>query len=147
MNGFVYFIAPEAALLRREEELQKVKIGHTRFNPVSRMSDLQCGSPVCLELLAYTDGPVQLKRAFHATFAEMRYQGEWFYLHGKLRDFLGYFDGLPPKERYVTRERLIVSLYDNVFAECAPHPSITDAEYLATADPRHLEQWFPEVFE
>lgn len=147
MSGYVYFIAPEAVFVRKEEDLQVVKIGYTRFHPNARMNDLQIGSPVHLELIAYIDGNIALERAFHNTFAELRWQGEWFLLERKLFDFLGYFADLPPRDRYVPKERLLVSLYDNVFARASSHPRWTDEEYLASAEPRWLIEWFPEAVE
>lgn len=149
MSGFVYFIAPEAMFCRDEESLQRVKIGFTKSNPVERLKNLGCGSPVPLELIGYVDGPIELERAFHDAFAPLRCQGEWFYADLKLRDFLGYFDDRPRPhdERYIDRDKLLVSLCANVFAECAPNPSISDDDYLASADPSYLAPWFPEVFE
>lgn len=147
MSGFVYFIAPEAVFRRDEEDLRVVKIGYTKFHPQSRLNGLQTGSPICLELLAFIDGNTALERAFHDAFAELRWQGEWFLLERKLHDFLGYFDGLPPNNRYVSRETLGVSLYDNVFAQTSPHPKWTDEEYCSSAEPRFLAKWFPEVCE
>jgi hypothetical protein len=146
-QGYVYFITPEAVYHRRDDDLQKVKIGYTRFHPGARLNDLQCGSPVTLELLAFVQGGVDLERAFHEAFAELRFQGEWFYLHGKLFDFLGYFEGLPPKDRYVDRERLLVALYDNVLSDCVPHPSVPEADWLASADVKPLLRFFPELLE
>ncbi len=145
--SYVYFIAPEAVFYRSEESLQVVKIGFTRYHPNRRMYDLQTVSPVTLELLAFIDGDVQLERAFHDTFMELRSHGEWFILDGKLHDFLAYFDGLPPENRYVPRERLLVSMYDNIFASCSSHPRWTDDEYLRTANTEYLHRWFPEVLE
>jgi hypothetical protein len=147
VSGFVYFVTPEAVFHRSEEDLHVVKIGYTRFHPRVRMRELQCGSPVTLELLAYIDGSIPLERAFHDTFAELRWQGEWFLLDRKLRDFLGYFNGLPPSDRYVPREQLLVSLYDNVFAPTSSHPQWTDEEYQASAEDGFLRVWFPEAMD
>ncbi len=126
--SYVYFIAPEAVFCRREEALQVVKIGFTKSHPSARMNNLQTGSPVTLELLAFIDGSPDLERAFHECFAELRWQGEWFLLERKLHDFIGYFDGMPPNDRYVQRERLEVSIFDNIFARASSHPSMTDEE-------------------
>lgn len=149
MSGYVYFIAPEAMFLRDEwEEAARVKIGFTRNSPAQRMHALQCGSPVPLTLLAYIDGPVELEKAFHGAFADMRSHGEWFYCHHKLRDFLLYItedDWKAP--RYVSREKVAVALYDTVFAPSSPHPSITDEEYCKCTDHRWLIEWFPEACE
>lgn len=146
-SGYVYFITPEAVFHRNEEDLQVVKIGYTRHHPTARMRDLQVGSPVPLELLAYIDGSIALERAFHDCFAELRWQGEWFLLDRKLFQFLGYFSGLPVNNRYVDRDRVCVSLYDNVFCDGSPHPRWSDDDYESSADPEFLLRWFPEVLE
>lgn len=148
-KGFVYFIGPEALFCRDQwSEAAKVKIGFTRNAPEYRLHTLQCGSPVHLTLLAYIDGPVELERAFHGAFAELRSHGEWFYCHQKLRDFLSYItpdDWKAP--RYVNRERLSVALYDTIFAPVSPYPEVTDDEYCNGTDPRWLIEWFPEACE
>lgn len=141
MSGFVYFIAPEA-LYCRDEDTQLVKIGHTRNNPESRLAALQCGSPLILDLFAYTPGDALLERAFHEAFAECRSHGEWFFLVGKLHDFLSYFDR-PPGDRYVTPEQIAVSLYDNVRRDTPTHG---DASlWLHSGDVRPLLPFYPEA--
>jgi Meiotically up-regulated gene 113 len=147
--GFVYFIGPEALFHRDPDDDEvKVKIGFTRNNPHSRLAALQCGSPVWLDLIAYIDGTPELERAYHEAFAELRAHGEWFYLHHKLRDFLGYlYPDNYKDQRYVDRARLTVCLYDTVFARSSSHPSMTDEDYCKTTDPRWLIEWYPEVCE
>lgn len=147
MSGFVYFIAPEAVFIRSEEGLRVVKIGYTRNHPKARMFQLQTGSPVGLELLAYIDGTIDLERAFHDAFAELRWQGEWFLLERKLYDFLHYFSDLPPNSRYVNRSTLGVSIYDNILATSSSHPTCSDEDYLNSCDPKPLLRFFPEVCE
>lgn len=145
-KGFVYFITPEA-VFSREESLRVVKIGFTRSSPIARMRDLQCGSPVTLELFAYIEGSIELERAFHEAFAPLRAQGEWFYIDHKLEDFLYYFADYHKREidRLIPHDDVVSSVFDNVFAKCAPHPSITDEDYLASAEPRWLAGWYPEA--
>lgn len=145
MTGFVYFIAPEAVFSRREEDSRVVKIGYTKFHPSARLQSLQTGSPAPLEIIAYIDGDPALEKAFHKTFAELQWRGEWFLLDRKLHDFLHYFSELPCDDRYVSREMLGVSLYDNVFAPHSSHPKWTDEEYLQSAKPDFLRNWFPEA--
>lgn len=145
MSGFVYFIAPEA-LLFRDEDTQLVKIGYTRNSPKARLAALQCGSPLTLDLYAYTDGSEALERAFHEAFADSRSHGEWFYVHGKIRDFLGYFDR-PPGDRYVTPEQIAVSIYDNLCGDTPPHPSIDEELWRVSADAAPLLPFYPEVVE
>lgn len=149
MSGFVYFIGPEA-LFDRDlwSEAAKVKIGFTRNDPECRLHALQCGSPVHLNLLAYIDGSPELEKAFHGTFSEIRSHGEWFFCHHKLRAFLS---DITPDDwkapRYVTRERLLVALYDTVFAPNSPNPEVSDQDYCSGTDHRWLIEWFPEVCE
>jgi hypothetical protein len=145
MRGWVYFIAPEA-LLVRDEDTQLVKIGFTRNNPEARLAALQCGSPLTLDLFAYTDGSEDLERAFHHAFAESRSHGEWFFVHAKLFNFLAYFDR-PPGDRYITPEQIAVSIYDNICPDTPPHPSIDlhQWRYSATAEP--LLRFYPQVAE
>lgn len=143
MSGYVYFIAPEA-LLVRDEDTQLVKIGYTRNSPSARLAALQCGSPLTLDLFAYTNGSEELERAFHQAFSECRSHGEWFYVCGKLFSFLAYFDR-PPGDRYVTPEQIAVSLYDNVYSDTPPHPNIDVGEWRRSADASPLLRFYPEV--
>jgi len=55
----------------------KVKIGCTS-NPVSRICELQVGSPYELEVLLVMDGTRKHEKALHNQFAELRRSGEWF---------------------------------------------------------------------
>lgn len=144
--SYVYFIAPEAVFVRREHALRVVKIGYTKSHPTSRMSNLQTGCPVPLDLIAFVDGDLALEQAFHECFAELRWQGEWFLLERKLHDFLGYFDEMPINQRYVPRDRLEVSISDNIFARASSHPSMTDDEYLASANIEPIRRHFPELW-
>lgn len=54
-----------------------VKIGKTR-NIDRRLSWLQCGNPIALELLFKIDGAGHLEKEVHALFARERYTGEWY---------------------------------------------------------------------
>lgn len=142
MTGFVYFIGPEA--LYHRSDIQFVKIGFTKNNPDARLRSLQCGSPVVLNVHAYFEGSEALERAFHEAFAELRSHGEWFFLERKLFDFLHYF--YDPPRSYVTQERLQASIYDNIFARCSSHPSMTDEEYLGSCEPGPIRRHFPKLW-
>jgi hypothetical protein len=148
-GGYVYFIGPEALLFRSWEPHDPycVKIGYSKFHPSRRLMELQASSPMGLELIAFIEGPPSLERAFHDTFAELRSHGEWFFCTLKLHHFMCYFANLPPRQRLVERPRLVTALYDAVFSDCVPHPSISERKYLASARPEYLEPWFPEVLE
>jgi hypothetical protein len=142
--SFVYFVAPEAVFHR--DDSQVVKIGYTRNHPRARLRNLQCGSPIQLSLLGYTDGPPDLERAFHRTFAACGSHGEWFHLYGKLFDFIGYLGDNDRREKYTPRALIAVSVFDNILASSSPHPSMSDAEYLAAANPEPLRPYFPDEF-
>lgn len=146
MSGFVYLIAPEAVYARDEEALKVVKIGFTKSHPKVRLSTLQTGSPVTLELLAYFDGDLELERALHCAFDELRWQGEWFRLDRKLGDFVGYLVDQPDQSRYVEWWRVIEAAHDNIFARRSSHPRWSDKEYCASCDEYGLTPYFPEVF-
>jgi hypothetical protein len=145
VKGFVYFIAPEA-LFHRDEDTQLVKIGYTRNRPEARLAALQCGSPLTLDLFAYTNGSEELERAFHAAFANFRSHGEWFFVGGKLWHFLCYFDA-PPGERYVTPDQVAVSIYDNILSDTPPHQSIDRNEWVTSVDARPLLKFYPQAVE
>lgn len=146
MSGFVYLIGPEAVFHRSEWDLRVVKIGYTRHHPNGRLNELAGGSPVALELIAFMPGGLELERAFHETFAPLRSHREWFYLQGKLFDFVSYLYSPPAPHAAVERDRLITAMIDTVFARGSSHPSMSDQEYMASARPHHLASYFPEVF-
>lgn len=64
--------------------LDLVKIGGTNNLP-RRLSALQCGSPVLLELLGVTDVP---EATLHNQFKNLRHHGEWFNLNNELQQFI-----------------------------------------------------------
>lgn len=55
----------------------KIKIGITKA-PEKRLSSLQTGSPVPLEMLGYIVGNKNLEDAIHNYLSEHRSHGEWF---------------------------------------------------------------------
>jgi hypothetical protein len=75
-DGYVYFIGSVHTDL--------VKIGFSD-NPESRLTGLQTGCPVPLEILAKLRGRQSMERALHAAFADERRHGEWFYQTPRLR--------------------------------------------------------------
>lgn len=146
MTGYVYFITPEAPY-HRDESTSLVKIGFTTKNPRNRLAALQCGSPLPLVLWAYIQGPESLERAFHAAFAELRSHGEWFFLQDKLHDFLSYFGDEPNIGKLIPRERVGVSLFDNVYSTIPPHPAIDENLWIISGDINPLLPFYPEVLE
>ena len=142
-DGFVYFIGPEA-LLHREDSL--VKIGFTKSHPKVRLANFQTGSPEHLVLWAYTPGGLDLEKAFHATFANLNSHGEWFYVERKLECLLCYLGDEPDIGNLISRERLEDAIHDNIFSNCAPHPSISDEEWQSSASPECLASHFPDLW-
>lgn len=145
MNGFVYFITPEAVLHRQpDDEGRVVKIGFTKSRPEKRLSALQTGCPLPLKLWAYCEGTYELERAFHETFAELRLHGEWFMVADKLRGLLGYLGEEPHVGNRISEEQMGVAIFDNVFCDQPPHPSIKEKDWVQSARPECLAGFFPE---
>lgn len=68
--GWIYFLSPIGGGL--------VKIGFSRVSPESRLSSLQCGSPVPLEIIGRRRGDIDDEHELHFRLAEFRRHGEWF---------------------------------------------------------------------
>lgn len=146
-RGYVYFICPEAVLHRpRGDQGAVVKIGYTSSHPKERMRSLQTGSPMPLVLWAYTDGTEELEAAFHNAFAPVRVHGEWFLCEGKLRDLLGYLGEEPAIGAHISEDALEDAVFDNIFSDMPPHPTVDADEWLASADPAALAGFFPDAW-
>lgn len=135
----VYFIAPG--------EISLVKIGYTAGADASRrLKALQTAWPFKLRVrLLIPEGAIELERRLHATFADLRIEGEWFASRGKLDALLNCLDcGFPA---VVTLERFYEALSDALF-NGKPHPAIpmTDEEYEETGD-RSLWPEFAAAYE
>jgi hypothetical protein len=80
-SGFVYFIA--------DERKHWVKIGRAK-NPKARLRDLQTSCPLKLFLLAkvFNDSAPKAESELHERFDKYRHRGEWFWLEGKLLDYV-----------------------------------------------------------
>jgi len=63
--------------LIRSGESDAFKIGYAR-NVAQRISELQCGSPDLLTLVASTFGAAKLEGRMHRMFQQHRIRGEWF---------------------------------------------------------------------
>jgi len=77
--GFVYFIqgAPGG----------NIKIGWA-LSPERRRSELQCGSPIPLSILASVPGTRELESEHHSRFAHLREHGEWFRPEPELLEYI-----------------------------------------------------------
>jgi hypothetical protein len=70
VNGVVYLVSSM-------EFPDMVKIGYTD-NISNRLSGLQTGSPVLLDVLCSIPGPRELESYLHGVFRKRRKHGEWF---------------------------------------------------------------------
>jgi len=68
-----------------------IKIGYST-DPAERMKTLLTASPSECELLVCLPGNLKLERQLHAEFAPCHYQREWFFLCGKLKQFIADFE-------------------------------------------------------
>lgn len=145
MSGFVYFIAPEALLHRPQfDEGRLVKIGFTSQHPYTRLKALQTGSPLHLKVWAYIRGPKALESAFHRTFGPLSSHGEWFFVTGKLADFMAHLGDEPDVGNLLTEDRIGGAVHDSIFAKHPPHPSIDRKEWLESACPENLAPFFAD---
>jgi hypothetical protein len=64
-----------------------IKIG-IAVDPSDRLSQLQAGNPVTLELVSYIRAREPFERILHRRFAPYRYNREWFILDGKLKEYV-----------------------------------------------------------
>jgi len=73
--GYVYFIRSETG---------EVKIGVSK-DPKKRLSSLQAGNPVTLEILTTrkSNRPYELESKLHSILSDLRVSGEWFDLGNK----------------------------------------------------------------
>jgi len=69
------------------EEVNRVKIGKS-VKLDRRLYELQCGSPVKLELILSFEAPEIVERKLHALFDQYRVMGEWFEFVEPIRDFI-----------------------------------------------------------
>lgn len=146
-GGFVYLIAPEAALHRPEfDEGALVKIGYTADHPSKRLRNFQTGSPVCLRIWAYFDGSPSLEIALHNTFSSLRSHGEWFFIQRKLWAFMAYMADEPYVGNHVDREFLEVAVADNIFSSGSHFPEYSDEEWDQSGDGRYLAKHFPDLW-
>jgi hypothetical protein len=95
VEGNVYFV--EAAGRRM------VKIGYAT-NVNKRIRTLQIGSPDRLVLVHVMPGTRETESLFHGRFQRYRARGEWFYIAGRLAQFLGYHSEFNPEKELTLSE-------------------------------------------
>lgn len=108
---FVYFAQPVGG--------GPIKIGKTRKHPEQRLSSLQVGSPVPLELLGWLSCEWWLEQALHRALEQHLVQGEWFKdapevrllvamakdgMHDKIHEFAKANGGIKYKKRRSGRQ-------------------------------------------
>lgn len=136
--GLIYFIAS------RHGDEARVKIGFTKGDPMARLRNLQCGSPVPLGIYTAFDGSRATEKLFHETFAPLRLHGEWFEVKGKLRDFMMCLMEEALSRRPISLA-LVLEVVEVVILADEPIRDDDDpAEYMASADMRPW-RWFREA--
>jgi hypothetical protein len=66
-----------------------VKIGVTNgYSIQNRLSELQTGNPIKLELLGIMIGGLKIEKSLHKRFSDFKKQGEWFYYSEEIKDFI-----------------------------------------------------------
>ena len=70
-KGIIYFITADVPDY-------PIKIGFTERLTADRMTDLQCGCPFRLVVLAAVEGTFQEEQGLHRDLDEYRMSGEWF---------------------------------------------------------------------
>lgn len=121
MSGFVYFIGPEALMLREEDsELAVVKIGFTGAHPYARLQQLQTGSPVPLDLLFFMRADEQVERVLHEVFQEQGSHLEWFHLSGPLRAGLQCLCDVMREIGHLTHEPLPACIFQEIMSKHTP---------------------------
>ncbi|MER9961706.1 GIY-YIG nuclease family protein [Mesorhizobium sp. M0045] len=76
-NGYVYML----------QSGYFIKIGHSH-DPVERIRSISTATPDDCELLFCIPGTVRLERKLHAEFEACHHKREWFFLCGKLKQFV-----------------------------------------------------------
>jgi hypothetical protein len=139
-NGFVYFVAG-IDVLDTPYSNGLVKIGFTQHLPHKRLRALQCGSPVMLNIFAYTMADRFVEKAFHEAFAPLRSHGEWFFANGKLFDFLCYLDA-SNVDGLVSPNDIADSIHDNLAPTTANHPFCNERDWVASATAEPLLHFY-----
>lgn len=79
-----------------------IKIGHSN-DPIERLKSISTASPDDCELLFSIPGDIAMERALHREFKSSHYRREWFFLCGKLKEFVTELQspshGVPKKSR------------------------------------------------
>lgn len=68
-----------------------IKIGHS-LNPTERLQKISTACPEDCELLFCIPGDLKLERELHEQFDACHYRREWFFLCGKLKQFIAEFE-------------------------------------------------------
>lgn len=76
-----------------ESENGLIKIGTTRWCPVTRVARICASSAVLVRLIAVFDGDREIEKSYHAQFSVFRRWGEWFACEGDLRTYVSAIRG------------------------------------------------------
>jgi hypothetical protein len=125
--GWVYFIhAPEVG---------RIKIGYTDGQPLARLRDLNCGSPVALVGLGIVAGTYAGERELHERFAGLRRRLEWFEAAPALLRFIRTHARPWPKERIARVPVPVVMPPRNP----GPPPTPREQRTLSASARRHFD--------
>lgn len=78
--GFIYFVGAE--------EVGRVKIGFTHYDPDGRFLALATASPVKLSKIGLMRGTITQEKGLHSRFAAHRFQLEWFHHRDEVAEFI-----------------------------------------------------------
>jgi len=67
---------------------QFVKIGYTKDSPEKRLTQLQVGNPIQLELEKVIHGGATKEADLHSLFGPYRERGEWYWLSREIRNYI-----------------------------------------------------------
>lgn len=80
-QALIYFIRPVGLP-------GPVKVGFTKRDAATRMKDMQCGSPLELEVWAFFPGDTSDEYAIHYHLIDSHSHGEWFFYTDKMENLV-----------------------------------------------------------
>lgn len=116
-----------------------MKIGFTTGDPMHRLRNLQCGSPVKLGIYTAFAGNRAMEKMLHETFAPLRLHGEWFSVKGKLRDFLMCLHDDAMTRRPADPVHVLEAVEVVILADAPIRDEDDPEEYLASANTKPWE--------
>lgn len=130
-----------------------VKIGHSR-DPEKRAQQLQVGSPTQTLLLGEIKGTYLDEQLLHRSFNDLRVEGEWFEVRGRLLAYLEYLSFVAPRypadvssqKSSEIRSACWDVLPHHVLDEMVLHPEkVYDLYYFQCGNRENLESRWAEI--